>query len=348
MKEPTMRGYQDDCIKGLRNAITTGNRKCLAILPTGSGKTTIFGKITKGFLDRHPNERAAIISHLGLLTAQTGDRFRDEWGLESGVLQANRLPAGGDRCVITTMQSFSKRNKLERWSLNAGGFSPSIDRLKITLLVIDEVHRWCKTYEQIEEMFPNALIIGFTATPFKENKLMTNMFDCVAYTISTQELIDMGHLVPPILNEIDFDTTDEADMYAKIIQVYRERHHKQKAVVFLRTIEQCDTLRNIMLQTGIKASAITSKFTGEGRDEALRFFRQGDGADVLITVDVLTAGFDSPNLRAIFMPYKVGSVTTYLQRVGRGLRPDKGKTHCDIYAGSNSPGIEPGFWEKIQ
>ena len=47
------------------------------------------------------------------------------------------------------------------------------------------------------------------------------------------------------------------------------------------------------------------------------------------------------------MPFKVNSVTTYLQRVGRGLRINGGKTCCHLYVGADSPGIKKGFWEKI-
>lgn len=343
-----LRRYQDECINGLREAFATGNNKCLAVLPTGSGKTTIFGKIIQSYLDRNPGKRAAILSHLGLLTAQTGDRLRDEWGVSSGVLQADRYPSRGDRCVISTIQSFRKPDKLQRWSRIDGSMCGSIERLGIGLLIIDEAHRMGSvSYDEAIEMFPNALVIGFTATPFRQNKLMSNMFDCVAYTVSMQQLIDQEYLVPPELKEFPFSPDDEIQLFAELIQIYKRNHEGEKAVFYLRTIEQCNKLRAAMLEAGINASCITSEFKGEARDKALRDFKNGGGADVLITVDVLTAGFDSPNLKAIFQPFKVGSLTTYLQRVGRGLRPYKGKTSCMVYVGSESPGIEPGFWEKI-
>jgi hypothetical protein len=206
-----------------------------------------------------------------------------------------------------------------------------------------------RSYDAILGHFPDVKVLGFTATPFRDNKLITQMFDDVAYTISTQELIDYGSLVPPKLNMVPFNTIDEADMFSKIINIYQQKHIGQKAVVFLKTIDQCDLLRNTMIASGIKACSMTSKFTGLGREWALDDFRRGEGDDVLLTVDVLTAGFDSPNLLAIFMPYKINSVTTYLQRVGRGLRPCPtiNKKWCDIYVGSDSPGIEPGYWENI-
>jgi len=293
-------------------------------------------------------QRAVIISHLGLLTSQTGDRFREEWGLASEVLQASRLPSAKAQTIITTMQSFRSKEKLLKWADKLSFGTGTLERLDIGLIIIDECHLvGNNSYTDILSMFPNAYVIGFTATPFRQNKLMTNMFDEVAYSVSMQELIDQGFLVPPKLHLTPFDTEDMADVASKIAEIYSKKHKGQKAVVYMRTIEEANLLRNILVDCDISARAVTSELTGKPRDELLKEFRSGGGPAVLTTVDVLTAGFDSPNLMAIFMPYKVGSVTTYLQRVGRGLRPYDGKTHCDIYAGSNSPGIESGFWEKI-
>jgi superfamily II DNA or RNA helicase len=345
----TLRPYQDGTIEGTREAFRRGAKRVACVLPTGSGKTTIFGSMCKQFKDSGVQGKAAIISHLGLLTSQTGQRFLEEYGLHSEVLQADRLPSSEAQTVITTMQSFRSEEKLLKWADKLSFGIGSLERLNIKLIIIDECHLVGNdSYDKILKMFPDAYVIGFTATPFRKNKLMTNLFDEVAYTISTQELIDQGYLVPPVLNGVNYNTHDQAEMFAKIINIYKERHNGHKAVVYLKTIAEAELLRNVLVDAGISASAVTSKLTGKLRDGLLKDFRKGDGPDILTTVDVLTAGFDSPNLRAIFMPYKVGSVTTYLQRVGRGLRPDTAKTHCDIYVGSDAPGIEPGFWEKVQ
>lgn len=343
-----LREYQNECNEKIRDSFRRGSDRVAAVLPTGSGKTTIFGSIVRDFLRKDKSGKVAIVSHLGLLTSQTTKRFKSEWGVSTGILQADRFPSKEARCIITTMQSFREGDKLLKWSRKIGSYHSDIDKLNIKLIIVDECHRMgSESYETILGHFPNAKVIGFTATPFRQNKLMTNTFDEVAYTISMGELIDLGYLVPPRLNIVPFDTTDPADMYSKIAHIYLEKHKGEKSVVYLKTIEECKLARNIFVDLGITCSAITAELTGDTRDKLLDDFRQGKGPDILTTVDVLTAGFDSPNLKSLFMPYKVGSVTTYMQRVGRGLRPYQNKTHCDIYAGSDSPGIEAGFWEKI-
>ena len=338
-----LREYQDDCIEGIRGSFIRGSQKVAAVLPTGSGKTTIFGAICDKFLGKGTGERVVIVSHLGLLTSQTGDRFKEEWGIDSGVFQATRYPRKEDRCIITTMQSFRERAKIESWVSRNHFKSNDIDRLKVALIIVDEGHLFGNdSYEKIMDMFPNAKVILFTATPFKSNKLMTNLVDEVAYTISIQELIDQGFLVPPKLHMTPFDLTDQANIFSTIAHIYNQKHKGHKAVCYLKSIAEAKLCRQIMIDMGISCEAVTSKLTGEKRDKLLEAFRKGEGPDMLTTVDVLTAGFDSPNLRAIFMPYKVGSVTTYLQRVGRGLRPYTDKTHCDIYVGNKAPNIKIG------
>jgi len=348
-REPiVLRGYQEECIQGCRDSIRRGFGSMACVLPTGSGKTTIFGSITSRYLENNPTKRVVVVSHLGLLTSQTCTRFRNEWGVRAGILQGDVYPSWDSRAVITTMQSFREKDKQVSFAKTVGGWFAGIDALNIGLIIIDECHyAGAESYQKIIEAYPNAIVIGFTATPFRQNKLMTNLFEAVAYTCSMQRLIDEGYLVPPVLRHTPFDTTNQAEMFASIIKIYKEKHEGHKAVVYLKTIEEAELLRNVLVDSGITASAVTSRLTGKARDTLLSDYRKGRGPDILTTVDVLTAGFDSPNIRALFIPYKVGSVTTYLQRVGRGLRPDHGKAECDIYVGSESPGIEPGYWEKI-
>ena len=343
-----LRTYQSDCQDAVFRDIAEGHSKLACVLPTGSGKTTIFGSIISEYIKNNSGKRVIIVSHLGLLVSQTTDRLREEWGVSTGVLQADRYPKREDNTIITTMQSLRMLDKIVRWASSQNFFAPTVEALNVGLIIIDECHyAGSESYKSIMSYFPNANIIGFTATPFRQNKLMTNIFDKVSYTKSMQDLIDEGHLVPPRLNLVPFDTTDDADMFAKMVSIYKEKHNGQKSVIFLKTIEEAKLCTQIFRESGIKSRSVTSELTGAPRDELLAEFRRGEGPDVLTTVDVLTAGFDSPNLRSIFIPYKVGSVTTYLQRVGRGLRPDSGKDYCDIYAGSTSPGIEVGFWEDV-
>ena len=71
---------------------------------------------------------------------------------------------------------------------------------------------------------------------------------------------------------------------------------------------------------------------------------------VLTTVDVLSAGFDSPACSVIFQPYQTSSTTKYIQRMGRALRinPGTDKSECRIYVYGSLPRIRDLYYHRLQ
>lgn len=338
-----LRDYQMDCVTNVFDAFNGGSSSAAAILPMSAGKTVIVGAIVHNYLKNSPMRKALMLSHLDILTKQNEESLRKFWSLNTGILQAQSIPTRNKNCIVSTMQSFSDKDKVDRW----GGLQD------IGICVVDETHLYGNnSYDKIVANLPDdCLILGVTATPFRDNKDMTNMFDTVAYTISMQELIDRKQLVPPRLSYIEIpDEKDSVAIHKTILNIYYNKHNGEKTIIFLKTIQECEDLAKLANGVGLKAKAITSKLVGKARDEAIEAFKAGadDSADILVTVNVLTAGFSSDNVRSIFMPYKVNSVAAYLQRIGRGMRLDEGKDHVDIYVGGDSPELLQGYYEKMQ
>ena len=69
--------------------------------------------------------------------------------------------------------------------------------------------------------------------------------------------------------------------------------------------------------------------------------------DVIVNVNKISTGIDIPAIAAIFMPFPTRSVTQYLQRMGRALRPCGDKTEAHIYVFADAPSISKGDWEHI-
>jgi superfamily II DNA or RNA helicase len=337
-----LRDYQKDFSNSVARDFNHGHKRVVAVMATGGGKTVSFGHIAKRYLDKNPTRVVVVISHLGLLIGQTGDSFNKFWNIDSEVLQASTIPSKNAKCVLTTMQSFKDLVKLTQW----GGYR------NIGLVIVDEAHRmFNESYDHIFSMMPDDYrLLGVTATPFKDNQLLTGQFDKVSYTISTQELIDMGHLVKPVLKFVPFDKDNTETIMRQIIEVYKANHKGDKAIVYMKRASDCVDMKRIMDSQGIRSMVVTGTVTGSTRDKILSDYKKDevDSADILLTVDVLTAGFDSPNIKAIFMPYVTKSVSAYLQRIGRGLRPDAGKDHCSVYIGGKSPELMKKEWERIQ
>lgn len=337
-----LRPYQQEAVQNCL-ADLQEIQKAGLIVPTGGGKTEIFAKVSERFLQLNPGSSVLILSHLSLLTKQTYDRFKERVPhLEVGIFQADQLPSQDAQVIIGTMQTSRDGKKTDFLKFRANR--------EVGLVIIDEAHYLdnASYNKTLNEWFPKAKQLGCTATPFRSGALMTNYFDKISFSISLQELIDQGFLVPPKLVEVEYDEKELPDIMAMVARLYLEKEKGRKALVFMTSIEDAKQMRNVLDNHGVKAHAITSELVGDERDKILRAFKDGK-IDVLTTVNVLTAGFDSPNVEAIFMPYPTQSPTTYLQRVGRGLRPcpEIGKTECRIYVCGDAPAISREQYKKL-
>lgn len=323
-----------------------GLKRLLVIAPPAVGKTAMFGGVSKYYLDKKKDSIVLVLSHLGLLVKQSGDSFKKFWKLDTDILQADKFPSANSRCILSTVQSSSMVDKISHW----------VQRLpkekKVELIILDEVHinsGVTRVDKILEQYFPDSRVVGFTGSPFKDNKSMAGLFDKISYSVSINDAISMGILVPPKLHGITIDKKNLEDVMAKVISIVRQSHHLDKSVIFMKSIKDSDKMAEMLRAVGYNAVSVTSKITGEERDKILTSMRDNkkDSPQILTSVDVLSVGFDCPSLQAVIMPYGTGSVSTYLQRIGRGLRTYQDKTHCDVYIGGSDPVVEKGEWERI-
>lgn len=326
----------DNCLDAIKRVQHVG-----LILPTGGGKTEVFIETCNRFIRDNPNRSVLILSHLSILTRQTSNRFRQRAPhLKLGVLQAGERPDVDCNIIISTMQSASIEKKANWQKMQCN--------YPVGLIIIDECHfMTCDSYEKALSFYADVPVIGCTATPFKASALMTHYFDEIAFSLSLQELIDMGFLVAPKLFEITRAGNIVEEVIAQVMAIYQEKEKGNKAIFFMQTIEDAKALATAFIGVGVNARAVTSELVGEYRDSILGGFNDGD-IDVLTTVNVLTAGFDAPKVEAIFMPYATQSATQYLQRIGRGLRTAAGKTECRIYVFGSSPSVSRKLYDKLQ
>ena len=342
----SLRPYQANLVQNVITALNHGDKETLVISPTGSGKTVCVIKIAESLIESaNPDEVVLILSHLSLLTEQTKKKFQRFSALPVGILQASRMPRADDRVIISTMQSARDFSKLLSYY--------ETSKKKIRYIITDESHfRWSKSYQSIYETFPNAQLIDFTATPFRNRRLAVNGYDSVAFQTSLSELIDQKYLVPPVLRQMVIEDDTIEKKCAILMQTYVNFERGKKAIMFMRTKEECKLLCDALLFNGINAAVVTDNVRGEKRDKIFQGFDQ-DMYDVLLSVNVLTAGFDSLLCESVFM-FGTHSPTTYLQRVGRAFRPMDGeslkphhsKQNARIYVFGSTPTIQSGAIEK--
>lgn len=342
-----LREYQKECIGAIFKRIEEGDKKIAVIAPVGSGKTVMFSAFSSEYTINNPDKMVLVLSHLSILTTQTENRLNEDFpNVKVGIMQADKFPTEPCDVMISTMQSSVKEHKITAAMTHQANIG---DRNKVGVIIIDEMHLiLTESYQTILSYFPDAIVIGFTATPWRSGYLITNYFDSVAYSISTQSLIDQKFLVPPRLFEIEIaDDSSAEERMARVIDIYKRQEMGKKAIVFLKTMDDAKDMSRMFVDIGISSEPITCKITGEYRDDLLDNFRH-EKLQVLTTVNVLTAGFDAPCVEVIFMPYATKSPTTYMQRIGRGLRPFENKAECRIYCLGDAPSIHKGLYSAVQ
>lgn len=334
-----LRPYQHEAVTAILKDLET-IKSVIAVLPTGSGKTEIFAEIAKRLVNANNETGILILSHLSLLTEQTEARLKLRAPtLQVDVMQGERKPKWNSSVVISTMQTSRNEDHIDALAEKT--------MRKIDVIIVDEAHMIpTPSYQQILTYFPNAKVIGFTATPFRDRQIMTSYFEKVSYSISLQNLIDQGYLVPPKLHEIISKGDSVADVMGTVVHLFKTQAADRQAIVYMQTIDDTRTLRSAFEEAGVSAHAVTQELVGDYRTQILSDFNQGK-TQVLTTVNVLTAGFDSPRVGAIFMPYGTSSPTTYLQRIGRGLRPLPGKSDCLVYVFGDAPSVSKKVYEQL-
>lgn len=246
------------------------------------------------------------------------------------------------------MQKMSQKLSLEY--LDGHMKSKMVRRPKYIL--IDEAHSFgADSYNKILKLFPDAQVIGLSATPFRSNRYSFGLFESVSYTISMSELIDQGYLVRPELTEITIPDDMETDggRIALSYKIWKERESNRGLVtiVYFPTTEIAkDALTSFTQDKSCRCSYIDGKTKVREAKKILKAAREGE-YDVIINCKKLETGVDIPNIGAVVQTYPVGSVVVYMQRMGRALRLFDGKNHANIYMVGDTPSIESGKWQHL-
>jgi superfamily II DNA or RNA helicase len=114
---------------------------------------------------------------------------------------------------------------------------------------------------------------------------------------------------------------------ALILQDLEQRLDQFNSVlVFACSVNHAKTLAEVLSRRGHSAAALYGDTPRPIRWQTIRQFRQRR-IKVLVSCDLLTTGFDAPNVDAIVLARPVESRVLYAQMVGRGLRgPRNGGT----------------------
>lgn len=302
-----LRPYQRDAIAETRKRLAAGRKAPLLVAPTGSGKTVIEAEIVRLHLEHDARHRVLIVAHRRELIGQIAGTM-----LKMGMTSIGEIYPGAAfrrdaRIQIASTQTLRARQIYPESSLN----------------LYDEAHHYSSDdWHELTKAWPNTIRVGFTATPMRsDGRGMSPAFDSLVVVSTIKKLTAEKYLVPcrVIAPEKPLRSPNLA---CEPVKAYQDHAVGKRTVVFAQFVDDAYKFCAQFTEAGIDACVIHGEMSDSERKSALR--RHADGS-VLINVMVLTEGWDSPQTTCCILARGCGSVGTYLQIVGRVLRPCEGK-----------------------
>jgi len=253
-----LRPYQQDGVTELSQSFSS-NQRVIYCLATGGGKTVVFSEIVR--LASLKRTQTLVLTDRIELFAQTF-KVLSRSGLQIQQVNAQTSDVNFNPLALITvgMVETVKRRLLL-------GYSPS-------LIIIDECHKGNFT-KIITDHYPNARVIGVTATPV--GKHLPKLYTQIIQTIDIPELISLGFLSPCLGYQMQDDFSDletkageyteqsqwshfnDRKLYAGVVDEWTNRCLGKKTIVFNVNIEHAVQMCDEFRKAGIISEVITSK-----------------------------------------------------------------------------------------
>lgn len=220
------------------------------------------------------------------------------------------------------------------------------------LVIIDEAHHCpATTYKAVIDAYPNATIIGLTATPCRgDGRGLGGIFETLVQCPQVQPLIDLGHLVKPKyfapidvqpdLKGVHITAGDynkaalakrmnQDALVGDIITNWHKFGEQRPTVVFTVDVAHSVHITQEFVAAGVPAEHIDGSTPKEERDATLKRLKSGD-IKVVCNCMVLTEGWDCPEASCCVLARPTKSMGLFRQMIGRILRPADGKTDAIV------------------
>lgn len=206
---------------------------------------------------------------------------------------------------------------------------------------------------------PKVRFVGLTATPYRLDAGYIcgeeNILNHICYEVGVRELIVQGYLCPiktragserPDLSGVhirggEYVEHEMAERMDRIVdgacrEVVELTKDRKSVLVFSSSVEHGRHVQQKLIDlTGEEVGFVCGETASSERAELIERFKPGGSRlfghlKYLVNVNVLTTGFDAPNVDAIVMLRATLSPGLYSQICGRGLRIHPDKEDCIV------------------
>lgn len=342
-----LRPYQRAAVDAVWRYFAAGNRGApMVVLPTGSGKSHVIAELATEVIARFPDTYVVVVTHRSKIVSQNANKLYQVSHTPIGIYSAGLRSKRVARITVANIQSiYNKARQIP----------------KIGLLIIDEAHlvpdegqgQYRTFINELRAQNENLLIVGFTATPFRlKQGVITEgegrIFTDIVCDVSVTSLLDQGFLSPLIGKgaRASVDTSEIRVANGEYVMASAETvidriteaacqemitlgHARKSWLVFCSGVEHSEHVAQALARLGVKAEVILGNMDEAARERIIHRFEKGD-VRALVSCDVLTTGFDSPQVDMIALLRPTQSTSLYIQMLGRGMRLAPGKTNCMV------------------
>jgi DNA repair protein RadD len=342
-----LRPYQREAIDAVYRYLREHNDNPCVVIPTAGGKTPIMASICRDSVQLW-NGRVLVLAHVKELLEQT-----------AGTLQrmAPDLPVG--------VYSAGLGRRDLSYAVTVAGIQSIYLRARelraVDLVIIDEAHMipsdgdgmYRQFLADAHEVNPCVRIIGMTATPFRMSSgaicTPDHFLNAVCYEVGVRELIVQGYLSPLrtkagsekadwsalhirggeyVADEMEALMDTERLVRSACAEIVEHTRDRKSVLLFTSGIQHGEHVQRVLREDhGAECGFVTGDTPADERARLIGDFRAGR-LKYLANVNVLTTGFDAPNIDCVVMLRPTLSPGLYYQMVGRGFRLYPGKTDC--------------------
>src|SRR5262245_40789571 len=346
----TLRRYQEEALRELFSFWRNGGGNPLIEMATGLGKSVVIAFLVKQLLADHPEMRVLITAPNRELIDQDIQELLRVWPEAPIGINCDGL----DQRDTDTQILFVLVNSVYRNPKALGNRD---------LIIVDESHfippheqgMYRATIDALRELVPDLRVVGLTATPYRLDSGHLcegegHIFDSVVYEYGIAEGIRDGWL-SPLSSKATYATIDVSGVGKRggefiaeqleaaasqgdiVVHACNEiagyKGSRQVWLVYCVGIKHAEMVRDELRARGIDCEMVLGETPAAERDRIIEDFRAGR-LTALVSVMVLSYGFNVPHVDLIAMLRPTMSTGLYVQQVGRGTRKAEGKTNCLI------------------
>lgn len=351
----SLRPYQQHAVNAVYQHLRERDDNPVVVIPTGGGKTPVMATICRDAVQTWSG-RVLILAHVKELLQQSVDKLKQVCSdLPVGVYSAGLKRRDTEHAVIVAgIQSVYKRAcELDAFDLIL------VDECHLIPSDGEGMYRQFLSEERV--LNPQVRVVGFTATPFRLDAgpicREDHFLNTVCYEVGVRQLIADGFLSPLIskagiakadtsqlhvragefvASEVEAAMDDAQLVEAACAEVAEITRDRQSVLIFASGVQHGRHVVKVLAEKhGIDCGFVCGETPDGERDEQLTRFRgeqrglfQHPPLKYLCNVNVLTTGFDAPNVDCVVLLRPTLSAGLYYQMVGRGFRLHPGKASC--------------------